>query len=217
MADHVWTATGRLIEQSARFNLPMSSLIGHLSAGAAVYLSQARLKSPQTGWALPLLFLLAILPDFDYLAYWLFGFHSNSRFTHSLAFCLTASGLAWLVMTRLSVGRATPIGFGALALASCSHLGLDLLVGVHSLPVFWPLPVAELSVPFGLLPSAGYPSFRNYYLWRNLAIELGVLLPLFAFLVAMWRGRLAWPPFPRLLLPGALWLGFLVWSISTHS
>lgn len=195
----------------------MSSLIGHVSAGAAVYLSQANLKSPTVQWALPLLVLLAVFPDFDYLAYWLVGFDSSPRFTHSLVFCLAATGLVWLVMARLTVGRPAPISFAALAVASCSHPALDLLVGAHSLPILWPLPVAELSMPFGLLPSAGYLSFRNYYLWRNLFIECGVLLPLFGLLVAMRRGHLAWLGSPRLLLTGALWLGFVAWSISVHS
>lgn len=69
-------------------------------------------------------------------------------------------------------------------------------------------------IALGLLPSAGRLSLDNYYLWRNLLIELGILVPLFGLLVALARGTA-----PRLLARSAafvipLWLAMLAWSVS---
>lgn len=63
-------------------------------------------------------------------------------------------------------------------LAGLSHLLLDLLVGVTPLPLFWPLSNLTMRLPFGLLPSAGRIQLTNPYFYRNLLIELGILLPL---------------------------------------
>ncbi|HEY0063387.1 MAG TPA: metal-dependent hydrolase [Telluria sp.] len=194
----------------------MSSIVGHASAGVAVYLCRARLTDARAAAGLPLLVLLAIAPDFDYLAYWLFHLDFQPRFTHSLAFCLALSVLAWGLTTPAR--RAAPAfpGLLACAIGACSHVLLDLLVGVHPVPVLWPLPLPEWSAPFGILPSAGRMRLTNLYFWRNLLIECGVLLPLYALLVALMRDV----PVRRLgrhaLLLGPLWAAFLVWSLRVH-
>jgi hypothetical protein len=40
-----------------------------------------------------------------------------------------------------------------------------------------------MTFPFGLLPSAGRIALTNRYLYRNLAIELGILVPLYSLLL----------------------------------
>ncbi len=65
-----------------------------------------------------------------------------------------------------------------LSLAGFSHLILDMLVGVTSLPLLFPFSDRIFKLPFGVLPSAGKMSLFNYYFYHNLAIELGVLVPL---------------------------------------
>jgi hypothetical protein len=79
----------------------MSSFAGHAAAGAAIYLSRHRLDDRQAPWMLlPLLVLLAVSPDADYLALWLFKVHPAPRLTHSLAYCLAVAALAWAARRR---------------------------------------------------------------------------------------------------------------------
>lgn len=63
-------------------------------------------------------------------------------------------------------------------LAGLSHLVLDLLTGVNKLPLLWPFSTESFKLSFGLLPSAGGINLFNYFLYRNLLIEVGVLIPL---------------------------------------
>jgi len=193
----------------------MSSFIGHFAAGVAVYLGHSTWANKPERRLLPVFILLAVLPDFDYFALWFFKVSAQPRFTHSISFCLVASTLAWLCIRQLH-GRSAKT-LVALAIASCSHPALDLLVGVHPVPILWPLPLPEVQSPIGLLPSAGHLSLTNYYLWRNLLIECGVLLPAFALLVAFVRRApfRAMLPSAMLLLP--IWVAFLGWSVHVHA
>lgn len=195
----------------------MSSLIGHASVGAAVYFSQAKLSSAHARWALALLVFLAIAPDLDYPLSWWFGVNFHPRITHSLLFCLLLSVFAWLATTRTRIADSPHPGFLALCVASCSHIGLDLLVGVHSVPVLWPFSLSEPAISFGVLPSAGHLKFSNYYLWRNLLIECGVLLPFLWFCVMSFRSASVRSFASKLMLIFPIWLGFLVWSIRIHN
>jgi len=73
-----------------------------------------------------------------------------------------------------------------LFLAGLSHLVMDLCVGVTPLPLMYPAINIPLKLPFGILPSVGKINLGNYYFYRNLMLEMGVLLPIFG-LVCMWR------------------------------
>ena len=185
----------------------MSSFLGHIASGAAVYLAQKH-RQQKSGWLLPVLILLAIFPDLDYLAFWFFDINFEPRFSHSLWVCLGISGIAWLATWRFR------IPFTMFALASFSHLLLDFLVGVHPLPLLWPFSHHEIMSPFGLLPSAGRLNLGNYYFWRNLFIESGILLPILNFWVLLSQNgsfrmlpKRAW-----MLLP--ITIICLFWSIS---
>lgn len=193
----------------------MSSFVGHFSAGVAVYLSHSRWSNKEERRLLPLFVLLAVMPDFDYFALWLFRIDQEPRFTHSFTFCLAASLFVWLPLHyRYGAGARTLV---ALSLAACSHFILDLLVGVHPVPIFWPLPLPEIQSPVGLLPSAGHLNPTNYYLWRNLLVECGVLFPAFVFLVAAARAVPLQQAFPRFAALLPIWLAFLSWSIWLHA
>ena len=168
------------------------------------------------GHALPWLVLLAICADFDYLLFWSLGIDLRPRFTHSLAFALVAATAAWTLGRLIEADRRPPESFAVLCLAACSHPALDLLVGVHALPLFWPFVASEVASPIGVLPSAAHVSLTNHFLWRNLLIEAGVLLPALALGVSAARTGSPMAALKRcgiLVLP---WIGFLAWSISLH-
>lgn len=189
----------------------MSSLIGHAAAGVTVYLATNRSRPPAAHAALLTFTLLAICADFDYLGIWLFHYSPTPRITHTLIFALVAAVIAWLATRPIRKRGSAHLPFVALLAASLSHPLLDLLVGAHPLPLFWPSANADVSVP-GILPSAGRLAVNNYYLWRNLLIELAVLLPAFALLVAIARQVPRHILAPRALLIAPFWLAFVVWS-----
>ena len=188
----------------------MSSIAGHAAAGIAAFLASSRWHPARSRWAALPFVALAVCPDLDYFAVWLFDYAADPRITHSLLFAMVSTLLVWAPLATTASAR---LPFLALLAASASHPLLDLWVGAHPVPVLWPLG-PELSAPVGLLPSAGALSLGNYYLWRNLIIELGVLLPIMALVVALCRQcpvvRIrTWAL--RLLLP---WAAFLAFSIN---
>jgi inner membrane protein len=192
----------------------MSSIVGHGLAGVAVCLACNRAADRRALWALPAFVFLAVGPDLDYFAIWWWHAQPVLRLTHTLLFAVTTSLLMWGLTASLRMRLPANIPFLALLLASVSHPLLDLLVGAHGLPLLWPFTDRQVALPFGLLPSAGRLALDNYYLWRNLLIELGILVPLFGVLVAIARGTA-----PRMLARNAafvlpLWLAMLAWSIS---
>ncbi len=89
--------------------------------------------------------------------------------------------------------------------AGLSHLAMDTLVGVHRNPLLWPLTDRGFASPVGLLPSAGRPDPANFYFWRNLLIEMGILVPLLFAIRRRGTVRVA-----AILIAGA----FMLWSVS---
>lgn len=154
----------------------MSSFMAHGLCGLTVYASgrQPTTRPKQLLWAGWLTFL-ALAPDIDYAFSALRP--GGLRLTHSFGFTLflsfvTVGGL-WLTRP----GQLKTAGWQPLA-ATLTHIFCDVLVGVHPLPLFWPLAAAEWVLPFGLLPSAGQINLQNFYFYRNLMIEMGIFLPL---------------------------------------
>ena len=194
----------------------MSSLIAHVSAGAAVYACRgSALRQARVPGLLPACLALAVLPDVDYLAWWLLRLSVEPRLTHSLAFVCAAAALAWLACRPARPAPGLPAGlFAVLLAAAASHLLLDFLVGVHPLPLAWPAWRPGFTSPIGLLPSAGRLALDNPYLWRNLLIEAGILAPVIAGAVALRRrppGRcFGWGWWAGALVCGS----FLAWSVS---
>ena len=192
----------------------MSSLIGHAATGAAIYLSQRTLQPFKYGAGFGTCLLLAVAPDLDYLAQWIGQIKIEPRVTHSILCCFGMAMLAYVCLQATTIRQDQSISITTLVLASCSHLVLDLLVAVHGLPLLWPFTSIEFTSPIGVLPSAGRLSFTNFYLWRNLIIELGVLLPVMALLIAVRRHETA--RFASLkyapILP--VWFAFVWWASS---
>ncbi|MEM6352793.1 MAG: metal-dependent hydrolase [Cyanobacteria bacterium P01_D01_bin.14] len=172
----------------------MSSFVGHSLLGWTIGITAApansllnRHRILWAGW----LVIVAVAPDFDYVVPLLnSSAHEGVRITHSLFFASLLPLLTLLCLQRLNLSEAQLMRAGLqLILAGSSHICLDLLVGVATLPVAWPVSTHAFKLPFGLLPSAGKLRLDNYFFYRNLAIEMGVLLPLSASWILRQSGR----------------------------
>ena len=163
----------------------MSSVIGHSLVGWTIFANSndrdhnainSRYSFLWLGWFI----LVAIVPDVDYIIPFIHpSSHEGLRITHSILFCqiLPLFTLIYLQLKRKSK-KTIKKYIIPLILAGFSHIILDLLVGVTSLPLFFPFSDHIFKLPFGILPSAGKINLFNYYFYRNLAIELGILIPL---------------------------------------
>lgn len=168
----------------------MSSFVGHALAPILVYAATEPSDAPRrAGWPLVLVGL-ALAPDADYLVRSLILPGSPPiRVTHSLLGSLVLPALVVLGMVMMGArGRTLRLRAVQAAAAGVSHVVLDLLVGVTPAALLWPFSTWTARLPLGVLPSAGRLSLANPYLHRNLAIELGVLLPLLA-IVLLARSR----------------------------
>mgnify|MGYP000918379240 CR=1 FL=1 len=204
----------------------MSSFIGHAISGLGVYVTTRAAKEPALRdlalrdlfWPAWLVFV-AMAPDLDYV------FRSLCmrrdaigvlRITHSLVGGLVFPALTLLALSRLKMARDTRWLYAVqVVLAGLSHLAMDMLVGVASLPLLWPFTTQRFKMPFGVLPSG--PAFRldNVYMYRNLLMEVGVLIPLYAGIYlarfAKFDGR------KRSIGVAVLWLcslGFMGWAFT---
>ncbi|MGB3650596.1 MAG: metal-dependent hydrolase [Rivularia sp. (in: cyanobacteria)] len=166
----------------------MSSFIGHSFAGLTTYAVTTLLQThrlPQNkrlNW-IWLIWLLAIasIPDIDYLirALRIQQPDETIRITQSFLGAMlmpvcTILGL-WLLGKR---GKSFKLQSLQVVLVGLSHLLLDMLTGVSTLPLLYPFSLQTFKLPFGLLPSAGRIRLTNYFFYRNIFIELGVLIPL---------------------------------------
>lgn len=191
----------------------MSSILGHAAAGAAAYFAYGRVSYRSGFLLLPVIVFLAICPDLDYLALWILNLHVTPRFTHSLIFGVLTALAAWRVSPLFQSASDRRIPVIAFLAASLSHPTLDFLVGVHPVPWLWPFSDSGFVLPFGVLPSAGRLSIHNFFLWRNLIIELVILLPLLTLLVAISRRVDIRSMRQRLVVIVPVWIAFLAWSI----
>jgi inner membrane protein len=166
----------------------MSSFIGHSLAGLTAYAigqklqpnSQQRISWQDRSW---LMWLIAIasIPDLDYLIPALKLQHAGQtlRITHSfLGVLLIPIGTILLLRFTGSRGKSFELKSYQLVGVGLTHLCFDLLTGVFPEPLFYPFSERTFRLPFGLLPSAGKIQLTNYLFYRNLLIEMGVLMPL---------------------------------------
>lgn len=165
------------------------------------------------GW----LAFVAQAPDLDYIIPPLralrMSMDNGLRITHSIVGCLVFPLLTILVLSRLNLKPGVRRRHSLqVCLAGLSHIVLDTLVGVGGLPILWPFTSHRFSLPFGVLPSA--PAFRlnNFYMYRNVLMEVGVLGPLFTGIYLARFSRIAgWKQY----VTAGLWLcslGFMGWA-----
>lgn len=162
----------------------MSSFIGHSLAGLTTYAvtqQSQKNKNRRINWIwLIWLLVIASIPDIDYLIRVLRIREADQtlRISHSLL-----GGILMPACTILGLwlfGKQEKIKFKSLqvVLIGMSHLLLDILTGVSALPLLYPFSLQAFKLPFGLLPSAGRIQLNNYFFYRNIFIELGILVPL---------------------------------------
>jgi len=181
----------------------MSSFVGHSLAAVTVYVAtefvilpnsdrpkRFWLSKSQLVW-LGCLIVMASIPDLDYVVTsWNSANNRGLRVTHSILFSLISPCISILTLLLLKSQQVWRRSIQAI-LAGLSHIALDLSVGVTPLPLFFPLVKTPYRLPFGILPSAGRIDLHNYYFYRNLGLEIGVLLPLFTIVCLLWLDRIS--------------------------
>jgi membrane-bound metal-dependent hydrolase YbcI (DUF457 family) len=183
------------------------------------FFSLDRRERPSTLWRavwLGWLVVLASAPDIDYLVPALASpAHQGSRITHSIALStalpLLSVGVLYSVKGLKSQRRLLSV---CAVLAGLSHLVLDFLVGVTPLPLLWPLDSAAFASPVGVLPSAGRIQLSNYYLYRNVLIEVGVLAPVCCVARGLYLGDISNRDRTRVLILLLVAGCFVAWSVS---
>jgi membrane-bound metal-dependent hydrolase YbcI (DUF457 family) len=191
----------------------MSSPLGHSLAVLTLYVldkpaPERRARAP-LWWLWPAwLALLGCIPDLDYL-FPLLPVSSLSgltlRGTHSLAFALALPLLTTLLLPFLARGRRwLTLGLQAIS-AGLSHLLLDFLVASRPMPLLYPWSNAGFGQPYHLLPSGGELTFGYLPTFQYLALEIGILVPVFAAILAV----VYHVPFR----PRTLALNLVLWSV----
>ena len=184
----------------------MSSFLGHSVAAITVYVAtESNIllwfncakgkknfltnKKQSFLWLLWLI-IIASVPDVDYVVEpWRSHNNQGLRITYSVLFSLIIPGLTIGILVIKGIrGKKLLLPSLQVILAGLSHLILDSLVGVTPLPLLFPITNVPFKLPFGILPSAGKIDLNNYYFYRNLKLEMGVLLPILS-LILLWRDR----------------------------
>ncbi len=188
----------------------MASFVGHSMTGMAICLYADKSPGKYPAWLFWLI-ILAIFPDIDYGFIWLFGLKADIRVTHSIIFCSILPTFTMVYFKLLPSNERDKKRWIHAFGAAYSHLILDLLTGVSSLPLLWPFTGELFKLPFGILPSAGRIALTNRYFYRNLIIESGILLPVYSFILMKGavRKRLL-----LLVLHVLIFIPFLVWGIT---
>jgi membrane-bound metal-dependent hydrolase YbcI (DUF457 family) len=161
--------------------------VGHALAPVILYAATEPGPVPRRPlWPLALV-AMAWAPDADYLLRSLIlPGDPPIRVTHSIAGSLVVPAIVivFLAMRGLR-GKMLRLRAMQAGAAGLSHVLLDLLVGVTPAALLWPFSSATVRLAGGILPSAGRLSPGNPYLYRNLLLELGVLLPILGIMVLL--------------------------------
>lgn len=191
----------------------MSSFVGHGVVAVAAFRRNApaephrRLQLREALWLLWLI-VLGLCPDLDYVIPALSSERwGGLRVSHSILGALILPAVTLVAILFSSMTRQAQRVFEA-TMAGLSHIVLDFLVGVHPLPLLWPLVDTEFRLQHGLLPSAGSIQLSNIYFWRNLAIELLIIVPL--LLVVRLRSH----PKRFSIIPALIVVGLVALAIS---
>lgn len=174
----------------------MPSPLGHILAGAAVYVAANR-SGNRSRVMLGMTLFASVLPDFDFLPGILIGhpaaFHHGV--SHSLAFALLFGMAMFLVIHCFLGSKRAGSAAVLVVLAYASHVMLDLVSasqGTSGVPILWPLSNEQFGINLNLFAHFHHGGFKHgiwsVVLWDNvraLASELFVLgIPV---LFLLWR------------------------------
>jgi inner membrane protein len=198
----------------------MSSFLGHSLAAMCAYSVEKQPTSRNKKYWLGWLIAIASAPDIDHISRTLrlTVNYQEIRITHSFLLSLLLPFGTIIVLALLGCKERTLITRSQqVILAGLSHLALDLLTGVNSLPLLWPFSTEMFKLPFGLLPSAGLLNPFNYYFYRNSLIEIGVLAPL-VYIAFSINSDTSTLHKPRIIIAGLLLISicFMVWAFSLN-
>ncbi len=187
----------------------MSSVFAHTAIAVGIW------RQRPLSW-LVLIFITAFcwLPDMDYGLRWLFDYRPPYRWSHSIVFVTAIWGVFAIGLTFLTKYFKLGLPIKPILLltlvAGYSHLFMDWIIGSSwGDPLLWPFDTTEYSSPFGILPSSPKFSQSNIHMYKNLAIEGGIIGPI-AFTMIR-KGKVpAW----AWALMGLFFVPFFVWGVS---
>ncbi len=177
----------------------MATPVGHMIAGVAASLGRQGLLPP-INWKVILgVFVLANLPDIDFLFGAVVGnpnrFHHG--WTHSIAFAVL-TGVTVGVIVQLQRKNGIKAGLWASGILG-THLVLDYISKdtrvPYGMPLFWPFSDAQYLSPVIILQDVHKASgndafFASLICWHNLVtifIEVAVLSPLILLVYLHYR------------------------------
>ena len=195
----------------------MSSFIGHSLIAITAFKygdkdNNGRNRFIWLGW----LIVCALAPDIDYLFKTLQSTSNDGiRITHSITASLILPAITIIFLLLTNNRKDIKASSIQVIIAGLSHLILDLLVGVTPNPLLWPLSNMAIKSPVGILPSAGSLNVFNYYFYRNLIIELGIVGPVCYLLLMSASGISKINKFKIAILL-IVFLSCLFWSLSLN-
>jgi inner membrane protein len=173
----------------------MPSPVGHLLAGAAVYLAASR-KEDRSKFILGAALLGSILPDFDFLPGLFVGKLSayHHGISHSLIFAVLFAVLIFFFAKHAQKNNPARAAIIA-GLCYASHVILDFVgtnEGTRGVPMLWPLSNEKFGLELGLLGHFLYSDSGIWSVirWHNIwsvsreAVFIGSLALFF-----LWRDR----------------------------
>lgn len=150
----------------------MSSFLGHSLAAAGILAGRKGARDDLSRFGLlwfGCLLLATIAPDLDYFVPALAkSRHGGIRISHSMGFAFIVPAVVCMGLVICGVrNSALRLRMAQVVIAGQSHIFLDFLVGVHPMPIFWPLVDATFRSPFGLLPSGEPPVHKHLSLPKS--------------------------------------------------
>jgi inner membrane protein len=181
----------------------MSSPVGHLLGGAAVYLAASR-KEDRSTFTLGAALLGSILPDFDFLPGLFVGklsaFHHG--ISHSLIFAVVFAVLVFFFAKHTQ--KNNPLRAAIIAgLSYASHVILDFVgtnEGTRGVPMLWPFSNQQFGLDLGLL---GHFRYSDSGIWSVLRFDnISVVAREIVFvgslaLLLLWRERRRYRSVPK--------------------
>jgi inner membrane protein len=149
----------------------MPSPVGHLLAGAAVYLAASR-KQDRSTFTLGVALFGSILPDFDFLPGLFVGKLSayHHGISHSLIFAMVFAVVVFFFAKHTQ--KNNPAGAAIIAgLSYASHVILDFVgtnEGTRGVPILWPFSNHQFGLDLGLL---GHFRYSDSGIWSILRLD----------------------------------------------